>query len=100
MKQPTFFYDVGQRQPEEPTQVRSLLKETPIILPCERRASVVTGKGFPCFQMKRIRISTLEERPSVVSTTGAYSTLRIKSVRGRASRPWSGRRRARPRVSR
>ena len=36
----------GQRQPEEPTQVLSLLKSTPIILPCERRASVVHGEGL------------------------------------------------------
>src|ERR1700693_3804261 len=77
--------DMGHRQPEEPTQVRSLLKATPIIFPWERRARVMTGKGRPSFQTNITRISTLEEWPSVVSMAGAYSTLRIGSVWERSS---------------
>ncbi len=61
----------GQRQLVEPTQVLSRLNLTPIILPRESRASVVTGTGRPSRQTNMTRTSTRERPPSAASTTGA-----------------------------
>ena len=61
----------GHKQLVEPTQVLSRLNLTPIILPCESRASIVTGTGFPSRQTNMTRTSTRDRPPSGAATTGA-----------------------------
>src|SRR5512135_1220269 len=61
----------GQRQLPDPTHVLFLLYLTPINLPCESRARVVTGSARPSRQTNMMRISTRERAPSGASITGA-----------------------------
>src|SRR6266446_3074800 len=63
----------------EPTQVLSLLKSTPIILPWLMRTRLFTRAGSPFSgQINIIRISAFDFGPSVVGTNAAYSTFFCK----------------------